>query len=90
VLTFWADRELVRQLVRAGERTRVPINYDVRFNVYTDAAGASESWMDIKCATLSTPRRYGHAPLEIVHLDTLGKCVSVLDAFLRQEHGAGR
>jgi endoglucanase len=87
VLTFWADPDLVRQITRAGERTRVPIHYDVRFNVYTDAAGSSESWMDIKCAALGTPRRYGHAPLEIVHLDTLGKAVAVLDDFLRTEHG---
>ena len=90
VLSFWSDPQLVRALTRAGERTRVPIHYDVRFNVYTDAAGATESWMDIKCATLSTPRRYGHAPLEIVHMDTLGKAVTVLDAFLHQEHGAGQ
>ena len=87
VLTFWADPDLVRQLTRAGERTRIPIHYDVRFNVYTDAAGASESWMDIKCAALGTPRRYGHAPLEIVHLDTLGKAIVMLEEFLRTEHG---
>jgi putative aminopeptidase FrvX len=90
VLSFWSDPDLVRRLTQAGERTGIPIHYDVRFNVYTDAAGATESWMDIKCATLSTPRRYGHAPLEIVHMDTLGKAVTVLDSFLREEHALGR
>jgi endoglucanase len=88
VLTYWADPGLVRALARAADRTGARLHYDARYNVYTDAAGASESWMDIKCTTLSTPRRYGHAPLEVVHMGTLGKAVHVLDAFLRAEHAA--
>jgi putative aminopeptidase FrvX len=88
VLTYWADPGLVRALARAAERTGHRLHYDARYNVYTDAAGATEAWMDIKCTTLSTPRRYGHAPLEIVHMDTIGKAVTVLDAFLRAEHGS--
>jgi endoglucanase len=87
VLTYWADPELVRALARAAEKTGARIHYDARYNVYTDAAGATEAWMDIKCTTLSTPRRYGHAPLEIAHMDTLGNAVAVLDAFVRAEHG---
>jgi endoglucanase len=88
VLTYWADPDLVRALARAADRTGARIHYDARYNVYTDAAGATEAWMDIKCTTLSTPRRYGHAPLEIVHMETLDKAVNVLDAFLRAEHAA--
>jgi endoglucanase len=86
-LTYWADPELVRALARAADATGHRIHYDARYNVYTDAAGATEAWMDIKCTTLSTPRRYGHAPLEIGHMDTLRNAVTVLDRFLRAEHG---
>jgi endoglucanase len=87
VLTYWADPELVRGLARAAERTGNRIHYDARYNVYTDAAGATEAWMDVKCTTLSTPRRYGHAPLEIGHMKTMESAVTVLEDFLRAEHG---
>jgi putative aminopeptidase FrvX len=74
----FSDPELVQGLRAAGKEAKLPIHVDARFNLYTDASGAYEAFSDIKCASLTIPRRYSHSPYEVTHLDSLQSTVTLL------------
>jgi putative aminopeptidase FrvX len=74
----FSDPELVQGLRAAGKAANLPIHVDARFNLYTDASGAYEAFSDIKCASLTIPRRYSHSPYEVTHLDSLQSTVTLL------------
>ncbi len=74
----FSDPELVQGLRAAGKGANLPIHVDARFNLYTDASGAYEAFSDIKCASLTIPRRYSHSPYEVTHLDSLQSTVTLL------------
>jgi putative aminopeptidase FrvX len=74
----FSDPELVQGLRAAGKTANLPIHVDVRFNLFTDASGAYEAFSDIKCTSLTIPRRYSHSPYEVTHLDSLQNTVALL------------
>lgn len=78
----FGNPELIQGLREAGESANLPVHVDVRFNVYTDAAGAYEAWSDIKCTSLNVPRRYSHSPYEVTHLDGLKNTVTLVTTYL--------
>ncbi len=77
----FGDPELVQGLRAAGQAAKLPIHVDVRFNIYTDAAGAYEAFSDIKCTSLTIPRHYSHSPYEVTHLDGLENTVTLLGKY---------
>jgi endoglucanase len=79
----FADPELVQGLRAAAKEADIPVHVDVRFNVYTDTAGAYEAWSDIRCTSLSVPRRYSHSPYEVTHLGGLKNAVTLLTRYLQ-------
>jgi len=81
----FADPELVQGLREAAEKACLPYHVDVRFNIYTDAAGAYEVLSDIKCTSVSSLRRYSHSPYEVTHLEGLNNTVKLLTTFLRMK-----
>jgi len=74
----FSDPDLVRALRAAGKAANLPIHVDTRFNLFTDASGAYEAFSDIKCTSLTIPRRYSHSPYEVTHLDSLQNTVALL------------
>ncbi|HYB19278.1 MAG TPA: M20/M25/M40 family metallo-hydrolase [Thermodesulfobacteriota bacterium] len=78
----FGDPELIKGLRAAGQAAKLPIHVDVRFNIFTDAAGAYEAFSDIKCTSLTVPRHYSHSPYEVTHLDGLKNTVTLLGTYL--------
>jgi len=74
----FSDEVLVQALRAAGKAANLPVHVDARFNLYTDASGAYEAFSDIKCTSLTIPRRYSHSPYEVTHLDSLQNTVTLL------------
>jgi endoglucanase len=74
----FSDPELVQALRAAGKAANLPIHVDARFNLFTDASAAYEAFSDIKCTSLTIPRRYSHSPYEVTHLDSLQNTVTLL------------
>jgi endoglucanase len=74
----FSDEALVQALRAAGKAANLPVHVDARFNLYTDASGAYEAFSDIKCTSLTIPRRYSHSPYEVTHLDSLQNTVTLL------------
>jgi tetrahedral aminopeptidase len=77
----FSDGELVQALRAAGKAANLPVHVDARFNLYTDASGAYEAFSDIKCTSLTIPRRYSHSPYEVTHLDSLQNTVTLLGGY---------
>ena len=80
----FADPKLVQDLRKAGDKENIPYHVDVRFNIYTDAAGAYEAWSDIKCTSLTVPRRYSHSPYEVTHLGGMMHTVKLLETYFKE------
>jgi putative aminopeptidase FrvX len=74
----FSDEVLVQALRAAGKAANLPVHVDARFNLYTDASGAYEAFSDIKCTSLTIPRRYSHSPYEVTHLDSLQNTATLL------------
>jgi endoglucanase len=77
----FSDEVLVQALRAAGKAANLPVHVDARFNLYTDASGAYEAFSDIKCTSLTIPRRYSHSPYEVTHLDSLQNTVTLLGKY---------
>jgi putative aminopeptidase FrvX len=77
----FSDEVLVQGLRAAGKAANLPVHVDARFNLYTDASGAYEAFSDIKCTSLTIPRRYSHSPYEVTHLDSLQNTVTLLGKY---------
>lgn len=74
----FADLKLIEDIRMAAKEVNIPIKVDARFNLYTDSSGAYEAFSDIKCTSVTIPRRYSHSPYEVIHLDSLEKTSNVL------------
>ena len=83
MLMFFADRELVRGLKKSADEAGVPYSLDVRFGLFTDAAGVYDEWSDIKCVSVTVPRRNSHSPYEVIDLNTMDQVSTLLAVFLR-------
>lgn len=83
----FGDPELIKGLRAAAKASDLPVYVDARFNLYTDAAGAYEAHSDIKCTSLTVPRRYSHSPYEVTHLDGIKNTVALLQRFLVDQWG---
>ncbi|HXL03448.1 MAG: M20/M25/M40 family metallo-hydrolase [Firmicutes bacterium] len=83
MLMFFADRELVAGLRESADAAGIPYSLDVRFGLFTDAAGVYDEWSDIKCVSITVPRRYSHSPYEVINLNTMGQASELLTVFLR-------
>ncbi|NLJ60307.1 MAG: M20/M25/M40 family metallo-hydrolase [Firmicutes bacterium] len=83
MLMFFADRELVASLRESADDAGIPYGLDVRFALFTDAAGVYDEWSDIKCVSITVPRRNSHSPYEVINLNTMGQVSDLLTVFLR-------
>lgn len=83
MLMFFADEELVTGLRESADKAGIPYNLDVRFNLFTDAAGVYDERSDIKCVSVTVPRRNSHSPYEVVDLNTMYQAASLFEAFLK-------
>ena len=83
MLLFFADPQLVTDLRESAKRADVPYSLDVRFGLFTDAAGVYDEWSDIKCVSITVPRRNSHSPYEVVDLNTMEQTASLLTDFIR-------
>ena len=77
------DRELVAGLKESAGKAGIPYSLDVRFGLFTDAAGVYDEWSDIKCVSVTVPRRNSHSPYEVIDLNTMDQVSTLLTAFLR-------
>jgi putative aminopeptidase FrvX len=82
MLMFFADRELVARLRESADKAGIPHSSDVRFALFTDAAGVYDEWSDIKCVSVTVPRRNSHSPYEVIDLNTMYQLSELLVSFL--------
>jgi endoglucanase len=83
MLLFFADPLLVAELKESAQRAGIPYSLDVRFGLFTDAAGVYDEWSDIKCVSITVPRRNSHSPYEVVDLNTMEQTASLLTDFIQ-------
>jgi endoglucanase len=79
----FADQQLVEALRLAEKEINIPVKVDARFNLYTDSSGVYEAFSDVKCTSVTIPRRYSHSPYEVIHLDSLEKTSSILTQYFK-------